>query len=220
MSITLSVLGMYNVDSSILGEDVLSLPEGVDRETLLPLLLVEAAELETAYPDPALFKPVCKAWSAARLPAWERMALALSEEYNPLHNYDRTEEEDLDRTETGTDGGTRSIARGGRDTTTDTTGGSSTEGVTGYNTAAFADKSKVTTTGQGSTTTDYGSTSTETRNLTRGGTTKDKRKLRAYGNIGVTTSAEMLRGELEVRNTDIYHIIAREFVRYFCLLVY
>lgn len=41
-----------------------------------------------------------------------------------------------------------------------------------------------------------------------------------YGNIGVTTSAQMLLGELEARKTDIYKIITDEFRKRFCLLIY
>ena len=41
-----------------------------------------------------------------------------------------------------------------------------------------------------------------------------------YGNIGVTTAAQMIQGELEIRRNDIYNIITNEFRRRFCLLVY
>lgn len=41
-----------------------------------------------------------------------------------------------------------------------------------------------------------------------------------YGNIGVVTSADMLRGELEIRKKDIYRIIIDEFRKRFCLLIY
>lgn len=40
------------------------------------------------------------------------------------------------------------------------------------------------------------------------------------GNIGVTTSQEMLEAELKVRKADIYHIIAQEFKQRFCVMVY
>lgn len=40
------------------------------------------------------------------------------------------------------------------------------------------------------------------------------------GNIGVTTSQEMLQAEIDVRKNDIYHIIAQEFKQRFCVMVY
>ena len=41
-----------------------------------------------------------------------------------------------------------------------------------------------------------------------------------YGNIGVTTSAQMLDGELEIRKQDLISIIVREFKENFCIMVY
>lgn len=42
-----------------------------------------------------------------------------------------------------------------------------------------------------------------------------------YGNIGVTTSAQMLQGEIDVRTAnDMYDIILRSFKNQFCVQVY
>ena len=41
-----------------------------------------------------------------------------------------------------------------------------------------------------------------------------------YGNIGVTTSAQMLEGELEVRKNNLYNMIADCFATELCILVY
>lgn len=41
-----------------------------------------------------------------------------------------------------------------------------------------------------------------------------------HGNIGVTTSQQMLQAELDVRRFNIYEQIADLFVEHFCLLVY
>lgn len=41
-----------------------------------------------------------------------------------------------------------------------------------------------------------------------------------YGNIGVTTTQEMIDAELELRQKDICHLIVKEFKDKFCLLVY
>lgn len=279
-SITLSVLGMYRIKPEILGPDNLLLPDGVDRDTLLPLILAESAELETAYPNPDLFATVCRAWSTARRPSWERMLLALTEEYNPLHNYDRQETEATEDHEThdqtdaqrgtvsreyagsdtvertGTDSnaktGTEALKKTGTDSYSEeqTSSGNTTKQVTGYNASALADNDKSVTSGTGTgsstnthnttdttthnttdttthnttDTTTHDTTDTETRNLTTsqdgGRDSRGSRTLHVAGNIGVTTSAQMLAGELDIRATDIYHIIMREFVRYFCLLVY
>ena len=198
--ITLSVLGMYQQDETILNSTNFPLPEEVDRTVLLPLILSETAELEVVYPDPTTFKIVCKAWAAARASAWERIISALDAEYNPIHNYDRTETETIEDEENIDD----------TETIEDETSGSATGQVTGFNSNTFTDDSK---------TIDAGSLDRD-RSYGRDRTFGRSRSLRAYGNIGVTTNMEMVTQEVEGRKTDIYRIIADEFTRYFCILVY
>ena len=194
--LTLSLMGIYNQDETILNSTNFPLPEDVDRDILVPLILAETAELEIVYPDPATLKIVLKAWANARGPAWQRMIDALDEEYNPLHNYDRHEEETIDDSEEVDD-------------TTSATGSNTVTGqVTGYNTTSFTDDHKTIDSISRSGTVDHN------RSYGR------DRDLHVYGNIGVVTSAQMLTGELEVRANDIYRIIADEFTRYFCIMVY
>ena len=45
-------------------------------------------------------------------------------------------------------------------------------------------------------------------------------RLRAYGNIGVTTSQQMLQSELEISEWNIYEHIADLFIDEFCVLLY
>ena len=218
--ITLSILGMYNQDNEILDDQHLYLPEGVDRTTIIPLILSETAELEVLYPRPDTMKTVVKAWSFARLSAWERMLDALEEEYNPLHNYDRTEVET--GTNTGSEGetGTIQTAEDISDTGSNQTSATTTDQVTGYNSNTFADDNKQLASGSASSTNARDRDETETRNLTHTRNLAHARNLHIFGNIGVTTSAQMLTGELEVRATDIYRIIVDEFKQYFCLMIY
>lgn len=71
--------------------------------------------------------------------------------------------------------------------------------------------SSVTNTGSGSdkTQTDYGKQRTETENT------------RIHGNIGVTTSQQMIESEMSLRaKYDIYKIISREFEREFLVQIY
>lgn len=218
--ITLSILGMYNQDNEILDDQHLYLPEGVDRSTIISLILSETAELEVLYPRPDTMKTVVKAWSFARLSAWERMLDALEEEYNPLHNYDRTEVET--GTNTGSEGetGTIQTAEDISDTGSNQTSATTTDQVTGYNSNTFADDNKQLASGSASSTNARDRDETETRNLTHTRNLAHARNLHIFGNIGIVTSAQMLTGELEVRATDIYRIIVDEFKQYFCLMIY
>lgn len=244
--INLSLLGMYNqmqredgVGPTFLDATVLMLPESFtndDRNHLAQLILSETAELEPVYPDPATMVTVVKAWSSARVPAWERILAALEEEYNPIHNYDRTE------VETGSDTGTRTTADTGTKSTADTgtvtdadtgtiqdtTGSTVTGQTTGFNSASFADDKKTTSSGTAGSTRNLQLQRTnnlnrlETNNLSQQETRNlaNTRNLHVFGNIGVTTAAQMITGEMDIRKWDIFRIIADEFERYFCLLVY
>lgn len=86
---TLSLLGLYNWDNSIL--DPMRLPDDIDTNILFPDLLSECAELEILYPEPDTFKTILGAWSAHRKPIWERMLSVGELVYNPIENYDRNE---------------------------------------------------------------------------------------------------------------------------------
>lgn len=85
----LSVLGLYNFDNSIF--DDIILPAGIEKETVIYRILLECAELEIIYPIPSILKDTIGIWSRTRSKAWERMVIALSETYNPLHNYSMEE---------------------------------------------------------------------------------------------------------------------------------
>ena len=184
MRATISVLGLYNWDGSIF--DDFHIPEALDRATLIENILVECAELEVLYPNPILFKSMVRAWSYTQVYNWVKMYEALTAEYNPLNNYDRTEVWN-DESESNAAGAQNSKS-----------------GVAGFNQAAgFADSTE-----------DVAEQSTSaTASSTRTG--------RTYGNIGVTTSQQMLESEITLRaRYNIYNIIVRDFKERFCLLVY
>lgn len=179
MRAKLSIMGLYKWDETIF--DGLLIPETLDRQTVIDNILLELAELEVIYPQPQLMALAIASWSAARLQGWERMALALAEEYNPLHNYDRHEEWD---------------ESGSADSD-----GSSRNRVAGFDSSSMAPQSE-------------GDSDSRT-------TTQSKRSGRAYGNIGVTTSAQMIEGEIKTRAAyNMVAIIVNEFKQRFCLLVY
>lgn len=151
----------------------------------------------------------------------------------------------LDRSTENSQSGTN---KNTQDTTADSDGqvdtsssGGTETGVAGFNqSAGYADSNRTTTEDTGysdttshshSVTTDNGSTSgtgesseIESHNgnndITETGTTDNIRKGRAHGNIGVTTSQAMLMEELEVSTISIYNLIASDFEKEFCLLVY
>lgn len=86
---TLSILGLYNYDSTIFDNLVTPFE---DNETLIQNILMECAELEILYPDADFMKFAIGAWSQKQLPIWNKLYNTEKLEYNPLENANRTEE--------------------------------------------------------------------------------------------------------------------------------
>ena len=171
MPATMSLLGLYNWDRTIL--DGLAVPDDVDKDALINNLLRECAELEILYPQPNALKFFIGEWARERLPVWKKLAATLKFEYDPISNYDRKEE------------------------WTDESNGTSEAMTAGYNSAgADVPEAKSSANSNG------------------------KRKGRSYGNIGVTTTQQMIEEERRVVDFDMDHIIIQEFKKTFCLLIY
>lgn len=174
MVATLSLLGLYSFRGDIL--DDFKLPEGIDRDDFIEMLLFDTAELELLTPDPDIMKQLLGRWSNVRVNAWSKMLDTETVEYNPIHNYDRQE-----------------------DWVDDGTGSSITDlSVAGFNDADMADRERTGT----------------------GTTTQSRHTARISGNIGVTTTQQMLESERESRKYSTVYEIIGEFKERFCLLVY
>ena len=178
--ITISVLGMYNFNKGLF--DKFEVPAQIAKQDVVESVLLECAELPLVYTNWDILQGAIGLLSKRRLHAWERMATALFEDYNPLHNFDRYEDSTDDEN-------TNSTGSANRVNT-----------VNGYNGDAEHDRQK-----------------TEGKSETKRG---NKHNAHLYGNIGVTTSAQMLEGELEIRKQDLISIIVREFKEAFCIMVY
>ena len=90
---TIDILALYNFSTNIF--DKLKLPDTVERQTVIDLILMDCADLEILYPDPSAMADAIGYWSAARCESWRRMALALDAEYDPIANYDRKEHREV-----------------------------------------------------------------------------------------------------------------------------
>lgn len=89
----MSLRGLYTWDNTILDPLLINnLPSIVNKTAFTAELIAECAELEILYPDPAVFKRILSAWSTGRKDVWDRIAKALTAEYNITENYDRSEE--------------------------------------------------------------------------------------------------------------------------------
>ena len=234
----LSVLGLYKADSGLFSEMVY--PSGFtadEKQTTVGNILAECAELECLFADPDTMKTMIGLWSKLNISVWERIFTASQLEYNPIENYNRTELETIsdDRTDThsGNDvntlSGTDTETTSGSNTQTNAGTDTQTNSITSYdsNTQYVHDKSElqhghtVTDNGSGSASTSYGKTETLTHGeqiVHEGDITRNNH---TSGNIGVTTSQQMLEQEIEVSaKLNVIKMIVESFKERFCLLVY
>ena len=217
---TLSLLALYNYDSSVL--DDLALPPELEasRETIVNNLLLESAELEILFPDPVTLKTAVKFWSRKSLPVWQELYDTTQYEYNPIWNKDGTFTETETRNLAGTSSNTetRNLAGGSQDTGT---GSGTTEyDVFGYNSETAAHESKTTDSNTYSRT----GSSTQTGTITDQGASSDTGTIlherTEQGNIGITSTQELIERQRAVVEFNIMDRIIKDFIGRFCLLVY
>lgn len=231
----LTIMGLYNYDNTIF--DNLMLPDGVDKPTLVDNIILETAELECIYPTPVFLKTAIGLWSNVQFLTWDRVYTAMNLEYNPIENYDRQETESTTgtRAHSGRDTTTRSGTVSETGSTTASTQGTASESGTTTNKIAGFDSTTLvdhdSSTGSNTRQASDSSTGSSTRSgsdsstqeLTHGEQIADSgsRTSRIHGNIGVTTSQQMLQSELDLApNLNIYQYITADFRKRFCIDVY
>lgn len=234
----LTVIGLY-IYNKRLFEDM-KYPDGFsaeDKKTVISNILAECAELEILFPDDDVCKAMISLWSKMNYPTWNRIYQASKLEYNPIENYNRTEIETINNDSTDRHTGSDTINNTTNDNQisegnnsrlnsgTDT----SLNYITTYdnNTPQLHDKTDLT---HGLQTVDtFGSVvgnerkenGTETHNTTISKEGTISRENHTSGNIGVTTSQQMLDQEIEIsEKLNIIKIIVDSFKERFCLLVY
>lgn len=209
---TVSYLGLYNYDSTIF--DDFALPNSVAsrKAEFVDEILSELGQLEALYPNAEVFKRILKAWSNTRLTEWQRVEAALTAEYNPIHNFDRNEDYSDTNTEkeTGKSNSTSSTESNANGTN------ENTESETAFNTESFKNRTKNAGTDTASST----ASATNESNNTVTRETKVEHTAHLYGNIGVTTSQQMISEELAMRRGDLESYIIDDFKHRFCVMVY
>lgn len=130
---------------------------------------------------------------------------AFSSEYNPIENYDNNEE-----SMTTTGAKEENFKKGTNTDTTEVGQGIITtkSDVTSYESNTFADADKVTTDESARTTT---TTMGERSDIHSEKEHIDTFKKRIHGNIGVTTSQQMIESEIELRKRNIIFEYLTEF---------
>lgn len=186
---TISILGLYNYDDSIF--DLLTIPApDFDKDKAIQQILMDCAELEILYPDPAVMRSAIGLWSAGNQDAFDHVKKMIQAEYSPIENTDKYEEftdvstPNFQNVENGTD----------------------TQAATGFNSNTFKDTNRssvsrlVSTTGNGS----FQHTAHIHGNI---GVTTNQQMLIA-------------ERDMVLSGYNFYQIVADMFKRKFCIRVY
>lgn len=235
---SLSLLGMYSWKDTLF--DGMSFPSGFsadDKKLFVNNLVMECAELEILYSDWDFLKFAIDNWSAKELITWERLYKAAIMEYNPIENYNRTEDMTVTHAGDITHSGKDTNEASGSDSDThigyDSVTGSGTDtdrhSRTSFDSNTYANTEKIEMEKGSTQTQNYNSTVTHSNGrkdeFTHGHKITDTTSVTTSGNIsgniGVTTSQQMLEQELEVApKLNIINIMIDSFKKRFCLLVY
>ena len=191
----MTLYGMYQYDPTLF--DGVVLPDGMDKTLMVNQIIRQSGDLFPYYQVPPEVKSAITEWFTRRKDNFAKLWQGFTAEYNPIENYDRQE----DSTETPNI--THTLSNSGQDASTNEAD------VQGYNGTDYVPNSRTKSSGTSST------NGTDTESGTRTYTS------RIHGNIGVTTSAQMLEGELTLRRSlDIYALIAEEFEKDNLIQVY
>lgn len=205
--------------------DNIVIPDGADKEVLIDTIRDYCGDNECRYYDPIKLKKMVEVFFKMHQYKYERLWLSTQQEYEMIENYDRKEE-----TTENIKGDTTRSNKGSAETTTDTTSitdrsknSSNINSISAYNAQDFSNKDKAVL--------ESSENDTDTNNMrsNASGTSEDKENenrnrtvsTRAHGNIGVTTSQQMIRSEREdVANFSWYYTVAMDFEDAITISVY
>ena len=227
----MSVEGLYTMYEDLFAG--LQVPEGMDKQTVIDSILLECMELEVLYPRPETMKNMIGIWSAKELPTWNRVYAAEQAEYNPIENYDRHQTDTKTETHSGNDvtaGSTQASSNGQNGKTTTASGNLSdttTHKFAAFNAGDLLDQSQDIQAAQSSNSQteqaadQQSMQESKTTTLTHGEQIGGTFTSYIHGNIGVTTSQQMLESELELApKINTINYIVNSFKMRFCILVY
>lgn len=206
----LSIWGLYVYDKTLF--DTLKLPESVDKATLVNNLLIELGDLETVYPNIEFMKVAIEAWSNKEFPVWDELCKTLYYEYDPICNYDRTEEFTFTRS-----GNSRGSGSGESSNSGSVNGnGNIVSKIRAFNSPDLENKESADSEETRSIEGDESSSFENNREYSETNTHKANTK----GNIGVTTTQQMIEEQRKVVRFNIYDHIIDSFKSRFCVLVW
>lgn len=225
---TMTLAGLYNWDETLF--DAMIFPKNADKQNFIDSLILSYGSCEPLYPDWYFMKnSAIPAWSIKWKSNIEKVYDLLEKlEYNPVENYDRqenwTDSPNITR-ETQLSGTDSNKQTAGQGSTTKQTGTDTNEQkVSAFNSSGYdpseqdimtyGNQTQITTSGANTNELSYGrkDVNTEKGNTEHSG--------RIHGNIGVTTTQQMMESEMSLRKQSFIDYCTGLFANDLLLLVY
>lgn len=225
---TMTIAGLYNWDDTLF--DAMDFPKNADKQNFIDSLILSYGSCEPLYPDLDFMKnSAIPAWSRKWKNSIEKVYDLLEKlEYNPVENYDRqenwTDSPNITR-ETQLSGTDSNKQTAGQGSTTKQTGTDTNEQkVSAFNSSGYdpseqdimtyGNQTQITTSGSNTNEFSYGrkDVNTEKGNIEHSG--------RIHGNIGVTTTQQMMESEMSLRKQSFIDYCTGLFANDLLLLVY
>lgn len=212
-----SIQAIYNYDNSIFDglrlptvadivnvRDLIDNPPVLNKDTLIANIILTCAELSLVYPDPQTIREAVRLWTNVNFHKWCELYSTMLYKYNPIWNKDGsyTDERQLSRNDTGSanSSGTSNVS------------GDLRHNVTGYDTNAYSPNTQEVTDNSSG----YSSAGSTADNRAE----TEKTVHTEQGNIGVTTTQQMIIEQRNVVEFNLYDYITQDFKRNFCVMVY
>lgn len=218
MQSKITLLAMYNYNNSLF--DKLSFPAGINRDLAIKRILNKSEEFEILYSDFEYLKDRIGIWGEIWERTFKKWVDDLSLEYDPLYNYDRheiyTDTKSREYSDI-TNNSSESISN----TVTGSTSSSGTEQqVSGYDQPGYSPSQKDDSSATSSQTGSGDAKSTSSNDSSGDSNEIMQHEAHLFGNIGVTTSVQMLTEDLKIAEWNLYEHISDIFIDEFCILVY
>ena len=217
-----TLIGTYQYYHNAGGDlfELMDLPTGINKDTLCSNILLQGGEFEVQHGNPQFIHNAIGIWSKAWKESFQRWVDALAIEYAPLENYDRmehwTDEKDLTNALDST-GVSSSV---GTADTTDTINSTVENTKSAYDSNAYQPNEKDTTASTEVIDTDTTDRTTTTIDSDTVINDDNEHNGRIHGNIGVTSSQELLNQELDLGYWNLYQRITQLFLQEFVIPVY
>lgn len=214
----------FNLANSSLFSDIV-LPTGCDKDTFVNNLMLKAGEFALLYANCDFMKEAVTSWSYKNQIAFNRIWKTWNDEYEALHNYDRHEESN--DSESISHKLSREEAEDSENNTETNSGVISTS-KSKNSVAAFDSSDLEIRDGQDGTVNETSGVTGKSEGKTTRNTedsSSDQRaashQIRAFGNIGVTSSQQLLEAEMQVRlKFNPYDLMVDSFITELTIPVY